>query len=174
MAFSWVINFPLFTEQTEGDFFHGAGKSKLAPSHHMFTAPHPEDVALLDKEPGKVRGMQHDLVLNGVEVGGGSIRIHDSKLQQKIFELIGFSEKQKSQFQHLLEAFKYGVPPHGGIAPGLDRMLMILMGEQSLREVIAFPKTGDGRDIMMDAPSDLTPEQLKELHIEVKKPKKQK
>jgi len=172
LAFAWIINFPLFTEQSKEDFFHGSGKSKWAPSHHMFTAPHPDDVQLLEKDAGKVRGMQHDFVLNGVEIGGGSIRIHDSEIQQKVFDLIGFSDEQKQQFAHLLEAFKYGVPPHGGIATGIDRILMILLGEPSLREVIAFPKTGDGRDLMMNSPSKITKAQLKELHIKIEKPKK--
>ena len=143
LAFAWILNFPLFAEQSEDDFFHGSGKSKYAPSHHMFTAPHPDDIELLDKDPAKVRGLQHDLVLNGVEVGGGSIRIHDPKIQQKIFDLIGFSKEQKDQFKHMLEAFTYGTPPHGGIAPGIDRLLMCILGEQSLRELMAFPKTGD-------------------------------
>ncbi|MFH1978967.1 MAG: aspartate--tRNA ligase [Patescibacteria group bacterium] len=169
LGFAWIVNFPLFAEQKEDDFFHGSGKSKWAPSHHMFTAPHPDDVGLLGKDPGKARGLQHDLVLNGMEVGGGSIRIHDPKIQEKVFELIGFSEEQKKQFEHMLEAFRYGVPPHGGIAPGLDRLLAQILGESSLREVMAFPKTGDGRDLMMDSPSEIEEEQLKELGMTIKK-----
>lgn len=169
LGFAWIVNFPLFAEQKEDDFFHGSGKSKWAPSHHMFTAPHPDDVGLLGKDPGKARGLQHDLVLNGMEVGGGSIRIHDPKVQEKVFELIGFSEEQKKQFAHMLEAFRYGVPPHGGIAPGLDRLLAQILGESSLREVMAFPKTGDGRDLMMDSPSEIEEEQLKELGMTIKK-----
>jgi aspartyl-tRNA synthetase len=135
----------------------------------MFTAPHPDDIKLLDSDPGKVRGLQHDLVLNGYEVGGGSIRIHQSEIQAKIFELIGFSDKQKAQFEHMLTAFKYGVPPHGGIAPGIDRFLMVALGEPSLREVMAYPMTAGGQTAVMDAPSQATEEQLKELGISVKK-----
>ena len=168
LAFAWIIDFPLFNKQTEEDFYHGSGKSKFAPSHHMFTAPHPDDVPLLDKDPLKVRGLQHDLVLNGFEVGGGSIRIHDPKIQQKVFELIGFTEEQKQQFHHMLEAFTYGVPPHGGIAPGIDRFLMAVLGEPSVREVMAFPTIASGKTAVMDAPSAPAPEQLKELGIMVK------
>jgi len=171
LGFAWVVNFPLFAEQKKEDFFHGSGKSKWAPSHHMFTAPHPDDVELLEKETGKVRGLQHDMVLNGVEVGGGSIRIHDPKIQEKVFELIGFIKEQKEAFSHMLEAFTYGVPPHGGVAPGLDRLIAGILGEPSLREVMAFPKTGDGRDLMMNSPSEISDEQLKELGIEIKKEK---
>lgn len=166
LAFAWVIDFPLFAKQTKDDYYHGVG-DKVAPSHHMFTAPHPDDVSLLDKDPLKVRGLQHDMVLNGFEVGGGSIRIHDSKIQTKIFELIGFSKKQQAQFEHMLTAFKYGVPPHGGIAPGFDRYLMVALGESSIREVIAFPATAGGRTAVVDAPSSASEEQLKELGIKI-------
>lgn len=169
LAFAWVIDFPLFTEQSDDDFFHGSGKSKWAPSHHMFTRPKDEDLALMDSDPGKVHSYQHDLVLNGLEVGGGSVRIHDPKLQEKVWDLIGFTKEQKGQFKHLIEAFQYGVPPHGGIAPGLDRLVSILCNEKSIREVIAFPLTGDVRDPMMEAPSEVTKEQLDELGIEIKK-----
>lgn len=165
LAFAWVVDFPLFTPQSDDDYFHGSGSAKFAPSHHMFTAPHPDDVKLLDKSPQKVRGLQHDLVLNGYEVGGGSIRIHDPKIQNKIFELIGFTKKQKQEFNHMLEAFKYGVPPHGGIAPGLDRLLMVILGEPSLREVIPFPATAGGSTAALDAPSIPSKEQLKELGL---------
>jgi aspartyl-tRNA synthetase len=165
LAFAWTIDFPLFTQQTGDDFFHGSGNAKFAPSHHMFTSPHPDDISLLDTDPLKVRGLQHDLVLNGYEVGGGSIRIHDSKIQSKVFSLIGFSKDQQKQFSHLLTAFKYGVPPHGGIAPGLDRLVMAILGEPSLREVISFPANSSGQTAIMDAPSKATPDQLKELHI---------
>jgi aspartyl-tRNA synthetase len=168
MAFAWVINFPLFTEQSEDDFYHGSGSASFAPSHHMFTAPHPDDIALLDSDPTKARGLQHDLVLNGFEVGGGSIRIHDRKVQEKVFDLIGFSEEQKQKFAHMLDAFTFGVPPHGGIAPGLDRLVMAILGEPSLREVMAFPATGTGQISVMDAPSPATKEQLNELGIEIK------
>lgn len=164
LAFCWVLDFPLFTEQTKEDFFHGAG-DKWAPSHHMFTAPKPEDIHLLDSNPGKIKSLQHDLVLNGVEIGGGSIRIHDPKLQEKIFDLIGFSPEQKKQFSHMLEAFEYGVPPHGGIAPGIDRIVRLLAGEEKISEVIAFPLAGSVRDPLMGSPSEVDQKQLKDLHI---------
>jgi aspartyl-tRNA synthetase len=166
LAFAWVIDFPLFNKQTKEDYYHGAGK-KYAPSHHMFTAPHPEDVPLLTTDPLKVRGLQHDMVLNGYEVGGGSIRIHDAAIQEKVFNLIGFTKEQKKQFTHMLTAFSYGVPPHGGIAPGLDRFLFAVLGEPSLREVMAFPAIASGKISVMDAPSPATAEQLKELGIKV-------
>lgn len=165
LAFAWTIDFPLFTEQTKEDFYHGSGESKFAPSHHMFTAPHPEDIELLESDPSKVRGLQHDLVLNGFEVGGGSIRIHDPKIQQKVFDLIGFSEDQKAEFEHMLTAFKYGVPPHGGIAPGVDRFVFVILGEPSIREVMAFPASASGQTAVMDAPSKAAEKQLKELGI---------
>ena len=169
LAFAWIVDFPLFTEQSKEDYFYGSGSAKWAPSHHMFTAPHPDDISLLDKDPGKVRGLQHDLVLNGYEIGGGSIRIHQPEIQEKVFDLIGFSEKQKSEFSHMLTAFKYGVPPHGGVAPGIDRFLMVILGEPSLREVIAFPMTAGGTTAVMDAPSEAEAEQLKELGLKVVK-----
>jgi aspartyl-tRNA synthetase len=168
LAFSWTIDFPLFTKQSEEDFFYGSGKAKFAPSHHMFTAPNPDDVPLLDKDPLKVRGLQHDMVLNGYEVGGGSIRIHDPKIQNKVFDLIGFDEEQKKQFSHMLEAFSYGVPPHGGIAPGIDRFLFTVLGEPSIREVMAFPASSGGKISVMEAPSAATDEQLKELGIKLR------
>lgn len=169
LAFCWIIDFPLFTPQTEEDFFHGAGK-KWAPSHHMFTMPKEEDIKFLnEKDAGKVKSYQYDLVLNGFEVGGGSIRIHDPKIQEKIFDLIGFTKKQKAQFSHLLTAFKYGTPPHGGIAPGIDRLIMVLLGEDNIRDVIAFPKSKDARDLVVGAPSEVSKEQLDELNIKIKK-----
>lgn len=167
LAFSWTVDFPLFTEQSAEDFFHGSGEGKLAPSHHMFTSPHPEDLQWLDSDPRKVRGLQHDLVLNGFEVGGGSIRIHDPEVQTKIFSLIGFTNDQKLQFAHMLTAFKYGVPPHGGIAPGIDRLLMAVLGEPSVREVMAFPTVSSGTTAVMEAPSAATPDQLKELGLKL-------
>src|SRR3989339_2087189 len=167
LAFAWIVDFPLFTEQSAEDFFHGSGNSKWAPSHHMFTRPKEEDLPLLDTEPGKVRSYQHDLVLNGLEVGGGSLRIHDPVIQEKIWDLIGFSQEQKKQFAHLIEAFQYGVPPHGGIAPGLDRLVSILCGEKNIRETIAFPLTGDVRDPLMGAPDEVSKEQLKELGLKM-------
>lgn len=168
LAFAWIINFPLFTDQNKEDEKFVGTKGRWAPSHNMFTLPKEEDLSLLDKDPGKARSYQHDLVLNGFEVGGGAIRIHDPKLQEKIFDLIGFTEKQKKYFEHLLTAFKYGVPPHGGIAPGIDRLVAILTGEKNIREVIAFPLTGDARDPLMGAPAEVEKEQLEELGIEIK------
>lgn len=164
LAFCWIIDFPLFVAQKKSDYFYGAGE-KLAPSHHMFTAPHPDDIPLLDKDPSKVRGLQHDLVLNGFEIGGGSIRIHDASIQKKVFDIIGFGSNEIKQFSHLLEAFSFGVPPHGGIAPGIDRFLMVVLNEPSVRETIAFPMSSGGKTSVMDAPSKLTQEQLKELHL---------
>jgi len=172
LAFAWTIDFPLFTQQSAEDFYHGSGNAKFAPSHHMFTAPHQDDISLLDSDPMKVRGLQHDLVLNGYEVGGGSIRIHQREIQEKVFDLIGFTKKQKQQFDHMLTAFTYGVPPHGGIAPGIDRFLMAVLGEQSVREVMAFPTSASGQTSVMDAPSEVTKEQLKELGIAIAKSKK--
>jgi aspartyl-tRNA synthetase len=167
LAFAWTIDFPLFTEQSKDDFFHGSGKAKFAPSHHMFTAPHPDDRELLNSDPAKVRGLQHDLVLNGYEVGGGSVRIHDAKIQEQVFDLIGFTTGQKHQFEHMLTAFSYGVPPHGGIAPGIDRFLMAILGEPSVREVMAFPAQASGKTSVMDAPSTASTAQLKELGIKI-------
>jgi len=169
LAFAWIIDFPLFSKQNNEDYYYGIGESKYAPSHHMFTSPHPEDISLLDLSPEKVRGLQHDMVLNGFEVGGGSIRIHDPKIQKKVFDLIGFTNEQKKQFEHMLTAFKFGVPPHGGIAPGINRFLMAVLGEPSIREMIAFPASSGGRISIMDAPSNASKEQLKELGIEVEK-----
>jgi len=165
LAFCWTVDFPLFTKQSQDDFFHGSGRATFAPSHHMFTSPHPEDIGLLDTDPLKARGLQHDLVLNGYEIGGGSIRIHKPDIQQKIFDLIGFSEKQKQEFAHMLTAFTYGVPPHGGVAPGIDRALMALLGEPSVREVVPFPTSASGKTAVMSAPGEVTAEQLAELGI---------
>ena len=168
LAFSWTVDFPLFSEQSEKDFFYGSGQAKFAPSHHMFTAPHPGDISLLDKDPLKVRGLQHDMVLNGYEVGGGSIRIHQPEIQKKVFDLIGFNEEQKKQFSHMLEAFEFGVPPHGGIAPGIDRFLFTVLGEPSIREVMAFPASSGGKISVMEAPSKASEEQLRELGIKLR------
>ncbi|MBI3343241.1 aspartate--tRNA ligase [Candidatus Gottesmanbacteria bacterium] len=168
LAFSWTIDFPLFTQQSKEDFYHGSGGAKFAPSHHMFTSPHMDDIGLLETDPLKVRGLQHDLVLNGYEVGGGSIRIHQREVQEKVFDLIGFTETQKAQFAHMLTAFTYGVPPHGGIAPGIDRFLMAVLGEPSVREVMAYPATSSGQIAVMDAPSEATPDQLRELSISIR------
>jgi len=169
LAFAWILNFPLFVNQfNEDEKFIGVN-NQWAPSHNMFTRPQEKDLPLLDSNPEKVKSCQHDLVLNGVEIGGGAMRIHNSKIQEKIFDLIGIKEKQKKEFEHFLRALEYGTPPHGGIAPGLDRFLSILLNEKNIREVIAFPLTSDARDPLMDAPSQVSPEQLKELGIELGK-----
>jgi len=159
LAFAWIIDFPLF-EKTED--------RKITPSHHPFTAPKDEDIPLLDKDPMKVRSWQYDLVCNGHEVAGGSIRITDPEIQKKIFSLLGYSEKEiDKKFGHLLRAFEYGVPPHGGIAWGLDRLIALWCGEKAIREVIAFPLSSSGRTAVMDAPSEVDEEQLRELGIKV-------
>ncbi|MEA1926009.1 MAG: aspartate--tRNA ligase [Patescibacteria group bacterium] len=160
IALAFIVGFPLFEETLENGHY--------MPSHHMFTAPKDEDLELLDADPGKARSHQYDIVANGFEVGGGSIRIHNRKTQEKIFDLIGFNERRKKQFKHFLRAFEYGAPPHGGIAPGIDRMLMVLMNKSSIRDVMAFPKTGDGRDLMIGTPSEVEKEQLDELHLKIK------
>jgi aspartyl-tRNA synthetase len=160
LAFLWVIDFPMFYWDEENQ--------RWDPSQHMFTAPMPEDLEYLDTDPGKARGTQYDLVCNGYEVAGGSIRIHRRELQEKIFPLIGQTmEHAREQFGHMLEAFEYGVPPHGGIAWGVDRLAMLFAGATNIREVIAFPKTQAGADIMAGAPSPAEPGQLEELHIQL-------
>lgn len=165
LAFAWILNFPLFEKIDGLALSERQVGSSMQPSHHMFTAPKEEDIEKLGSDPHAVRSYQHDLVLNGYEIGGGSIRIHDPELQEDIFELIGFSKEQKEYFAHLLGAFHYGVPPHGGIALGFDRFAALMLGEPNIREVIAFPKTGDGRDLMMAAPAKVEEKQLKELGI---------
>ena len=161
LAFCWVVDFPMFEDDGEGG---------VQAAHHPFCMPHPDDVHLLDTEPMKVRASSYDLVLNGYELSSGSIRIHTRELQNKIFTLLGLSEEQiQSRFGHMLEAFEYGAPPHGGMAPGIDRLVMILANEPNIREVIAFPKTGDARDLLMGAPSDIEEKRLKEAHIAIKK-----
>lgn len=160
-ALLWVTDFPLFEwdEQTK----------RYYAMHHPFTSPRIEDISLLDSEPGKVKARAYDLVLNGNEIAGGSIRIHDSELQSKMFKTLGISEEEAEyKFGFLMNAFKYGAPPHGGIAFGFDRLAMLFAGEKSIREVIAFPKTASAVSLMDDAPSAVSEEQLKELHIRVK------
>jgi len=162
LAFVWIVNWPLFEWNSD--------EKRYESCHHIFTSPVDEDLPILEKEPLKVRSRQYDLVLNGNEIGGGSIRIHHRDLQEKIFKLVGLGKEEvEDKFGHLLRAFEYGAPPHGGLAIGLDRLLMVLLNEENIREVIAFPKTGDGRDLVMEAPSAVTPEQLRELGIEIKK-----
>jgi aspartyl-tRNA synthetase len=171
LGFCWIVDFPLFKEQKEEDFFHGAGE-RWGPSHHMFTSPKGEDLKYLnDKDAGKVKSLQYDLVLNGFEIAGGSVRIHDAEVQKKVFDLIGFTAKQAKEFEHMLTAFGFGVPPHAGIAPGLDRLLMILCGASHIREVIAFPKNKEAKDVLMGAPSVVDKSQLDDVHIGVKKGK---
>lgn len=168
LAFAWVIDFPLF--------YWDAENKRWDPSQHMFTAPMPEDAEYLETDPGKARGTQYDLICNGYEVGGGSIRIHRREIQEKIFPLIGQTmEHAKEQFGHILEAFEYGVPPHGGMAWGVDRLAMLFAGAPNIREVIAFPKTQTGSDAMAHAPSVPEPGQLEDLFIRViEKPKDEK
>jgi aspartyl-tRNA synthetase len=155
--FTWVTEFPLF-ERT--------GDGHLTPMHHPFTSPQPDDMPLLDSDPGNVRAQAYDLVLNGVEIGGGSIRIHNDAVQQRMFELLRIPEEEiQSRFGHLIRALTYGAPPHGGIAFGMDRVVMLMAGEESIREVIAFPKTQKAVDLMMNAPSQVDDLQLRDLHI---------
>lgn len=154
----WVIDFPLFEWDDETQRYYAM--------HHPFTAPKPEDISYLETDPGKVRANAYDMVINGVELGGGSIRIHDSKLQNKMFELLGFTpEKAEAQFGFLMNAFKYGAPPHGGLAFGLDRVVSLFAGLDSIRDCMAFPKNNSGRDVMLDAPSVIDQLQLDELNI---------
>jgi aspartyl-tRNA synthetase len=161
LAFCWVVDFPMFEDDKEGG---------VQAAHHPFCMPHPDDLALLDTEPMKVRASSYDMVLNGYELSSGSIRIHKRELQNKIFELLGIPAEQiQARFGHMLEAFEYGAPPHGGMAPGVDRLVMILANEPNIREVIAFPKTGDARDLLMGAPSDIELKRLNEAHIQIKK-----
>ena len=156
----WVVDFPLLEWDEETGRYHAM--------HHPFTSPKPEDIQLLDTDPGKVRANAYDLVLNGNEIGGGSIRIHDKNTQAMMFDHLGFTpEEAKAQFGFLMDAFQYGAPPHGGIAFGFDRLVAILGGQETIRDYIAFPKNNAGRDVMIDAPARISEDQLKELNLEV-------
>ena len=158
----WVVDFPLLEWDEESERYHAM--------HHPFTSPKPEDIDLIDTEPGKVRANAYDLAMNGVELGGGSIRIHDKALQSRMFDLLGFTkEEAEAQFGFLMNAFEYGAPPHGGLAFGLDRLVATMGGSESIRDYIAFPKNNSGRDTMIDAPSPLDDAQLKELGIDLRK-----
>lgn len=163
LAFAWIVDFPMFEKDEQGN---------IQAAHHPFCSINEKDVDKFMKGEDlfNIRANSYDLVLNGYELSSGSIRIHKSDMQKKVFELLKISEEeQQRKFAHMLEAFKYGAPPHGGFAPGIDRIVMILMGEPNIREVIAYPKTGEGRDLMMDAPSTVSEKQLKELGIRLAK-----
>ena len=163
----WVVDFPLL-EWNEGDpNLLASLAGRWHAKHHPFTSPKPEDISLLNTDPGSVRANAYDIVINGVEIGGGSIRIHNKDLQAKMFDVLGFAkEEAQKQFGFLMNAFEYGAPPHGGIALGFDRLCSMFGGADSIRDFIAFPKNNSGRDVMIDAPSEISDEQLKELHIE--------
>jgi len=165
LAFAFVVDFPMFEYKKE--------EKRWDAVHHPFTRPRTQDIKEMKKNPGKVQAYQYDFVLNGYEIGGGSLRSYKPEMLEAVFEVMGHKKSDlKKKFGHLLEAFEYGVPPHGGIAPGIDRFVAIISNEPNIREVIAFPKTGDNRDLMMDAPSEVEEKQLKELNIKTTKPKK--
>ena len=158
--FLWVTEFPLLEYSEEED--------RYVAMHHPFTMPMDEDIQYIDSDPGRVRAKAYDIVLNGVEMGGGSVRIHQADIQSKMFEVLGFTpERAGEQFGFLLEAFKYGVPPHAGLAYGLDRVVMLMVGADSIRDVIAFPKVKDASCLMTEAPGQVDDKQLEELHIAV-------
>ena len=158
--FLWVTEFPLLEYSEEED--------RYVAMHHPFTMPMDEDLQYIDSDPGRVRAKAYDIVLNGVEMGGGSVRIHQADIQSKMFEVLGFTpERAGEQFGFLLEAFKYGVPPHAGLAYGLDRVVMLMVGADSIRDVIAFPKVKDASCLMTEAPGQVDDKQLEELHIAV-------
>lgn len=160
LAFAWILDFPLLEWNEQ--------EKRWDAMHHPFTSPKPEDEQYLDSDPGRVRANAYDMVCNGLELASGSIRIHRREMQARVFSLLKISpEQQRDRFGHMLEAFEYGAPPHGGIAPGIDRFVMILAGEESMREVVAFPKTAQGEDLMMHAPSQVDEDQLELLHLSV-------
>ncbi len=160
--FLWVVNWPLFEyDEKEGRFY---------AAHHPFTRPFDEDLPLMETDPSKVRAQAYDLVLNGYELGGGSLRIYSRNVQEKMFEILGFSDEEaKAQFGFLMEAFEYGTPPHGGVAFGLDRLVMLLTGSTNLRDTIAFPKTASASDLLTQAPSAVSDAQLEELSLRLRK-----
>jgi aspartyl-tRNA synthetase len=156
----WVVDFPLLEWDEDSKRFHAM--------HHPFTAPKPEDIELMETDPGKVRANAYDLVINGVEIGGGSVRIFDAELQAKMFKLLGFTDEEaQAQFGFLMDAFKYGAPPHAGIAFGFDRLVSLFAGLDTIRDVIAFPKNNSGRDVMIDSPSTVSDAQLDELSLKL-------
>jgi aspartyl-tRNA synthetase len=160
MAFAWVVDFPMFEWNEE--------EKKWDAAHHPFTMPKLEDLPKFETDPGEIFSDAYDMVCNGYEMASGSIRIHRRDIQTKIFQLLGLKDEEiQLKFGHMLEAFEYGAPPHGGVAPGIDRLVMLLADEQNIREVIAFPKNSSARDVMADAPSSVEPRQLKELHIKI-------
>lgn len=164
LAFAWVLDFPMFEKLEDGT---------IQAAHHPFTTPNPEDIHMLESDPLKVRAWAYDIVSNGYEISSGSIRIHDRELQNRIFKVFGLRDDEiQKKFGHMLEAFEYGAPPHGGFAPGIDRLVAILANEPSIREVMAFPKTGDARDLLMGAPSPLPNKALRDVHIALKKQEK--
>jgi aspartyl-tRNA synthetase len=161
LAFTFIVDYPLLQWNEEA--------RQWESMHHPFTAPKDEDVPLLDSAPEKVRAKHYDIVCNGYELSSGSLRIYTSHLQRRIFKLLGYSDEEvEERFGHFLEAFDYGAPPHGGIAPGIDRIVMLLAGEETIREVIAFPKSQTAADLTFDAPSPVTDEQLAELHLRLR------
>jgi aspartyl-tRNA synthetase len=163
LKFLWVVDFPLMALDP--------AENKWNAMHHPFTRPKKEDIPLLESgDYGKIRAEAYDVVLNGVEIGGGSIRIHEQALQQQVFAALGISaEQQQILFRHLIEAFSYGAPPHGGIALGVDRLLMLLADTTNIRDVVAFPKNSRGDDLMMEAPSEVPDRQLRDLHIQLRR-----